>query len=52
MEVVDAELLARAILFGLESPKAKNQTYNVTNGDVMEWRNVGCNHPRFWFVAG
>ena len=40
MEVVDAELLARAILFGLESPKAKNQTYNVTNGDVMEWRNV------------
>ena len=40
MEVVDAELLARAILFGIESPKAKNQTFNVTNGDVMEWHNV------------
>ncbi len=40
MEVVDAELLARAILFGLEAPKAVNQTFNVTNGDVMEWRNV------------
>lgn len=40
MESVDAELLGRAILFGLESPKAQNQTFNVTNGDVMEWRNV------------
>lgn len=40
MEVVDAELLARAILFGLDSPAAKNQTFNVSNGDVMEWHHV------------
>lgn len=40
MEVVDAELLARAILFGLGSANARNQTFNVTNGDVMEWRNA------------
>lgn len=40
LEVVDAELLARAIQFGLESANAKNQTFNVTNGDVMEWRHV------------
>ncbi|MFN3239855.1 MAG: NAD-dependent epimerase/dehydratase family protein [Pseudomonadales bacterium] len=49
MEVVDAELLGRAILFGLESAKASNQIFNVTNGDVMEWANLW---PAFTRVFG
>tara|TARA_R110002073_G_scaffold5619_2_gene34492 strand:- start:2391 stop:3461 length:1071 start_codon:yes stop_codon:yes gene_type:complete len=40
IEATDADLLARAILFGLESDKARNQIFNVTNGDVFEWRNM------------
>lgn len=40
IEAADADLLARAIIFGLESDKAKNEIFNVTNGDVFEWRNM------------
>lgn len=40
IEATDADLLARAMIFGLESTKAENQTFNVTNGDVFEWRNM------------
>ncbi|MFT5011646.1 MAG: nucleoside-diphosphate-sugar epimerase [Patiriisocius sp.] len=40
IEATDADLLARAIIFGLESGKAKNEIFNVTNGDVFEWRNM------------
>jgi len=40
IEAVDADLLARAIAWAAESPQARNQIFNVTNGDVFTWANV------------
>jgi nucleoside-diphosphate-sugar epimerase len=40
IEAVDADLIARALAWAAESPAAKNQTFNITNGDVMVWENV------------
>lgn len=40
IEATDADLLARAMIFGLASAKTENQTFNVTNGDVFEWRHM------------
>jgi nucleoside-diphosphate-sugar epimerase len=39
-QAVDADLLARAIAWAGESPAARNETFNVTNGDVFVWENV------------
>lgn len=39
-EGVDADLLGRVIRWAGESPAARNQAFNVTNGDVMTWRGV------------
>src|SRR5258708_5555990 len=39
-QAVDADLLARAIAWSGEAPAAKNEIFNVTNGDVFEWPNV------------
>ncbi|MGH9114789.1 MAG: hypothetical protein ACRDWW_03070, partial [Acidimicrobiales bacterium] len=39
-EGVDADLLAHALAWAAVSPAAANQTFNITNGDVMVWRNV------------
>jgi len=36
-EATDADLLAEAILWAGQSKRARNETYNVTNGDVLEW---------------
>ena len=41
VEVTDAGLLARAVLWMLEAPAARNRAFNVTNGDVFRW-------DRFW----
>ena len=41
MEVTDANLLARAILWLLQTPAAANRAFNVTNGDVFRF-------ARFW----
>ncbi len=38
IEVVSAELLARAIAWAGMSPSARNEIFNVTNGDVLVWR--------------
>jgi nucleoside-diphosphate-sugar epimerase len=38
LEVVSAELLARAIAWTGSSPNARNEIFNVTNGDVLVWR--------------
>jgi nucleoside-diphosphate-sugar epimerase len=38
LEVVSAELLALAIAWAGTSPNARNEVFNVTNGDVMVWR--------------
>lgn len=39
-QAVDADLLARAIAWAGETPVARDQTFNVTNGDVFSWPNV------------
>jgi nucleoside-diphosphate-sugar epimerase len=39
-EGVDADLLGRAIRWAGETEAAANQAFNVTNGDVMNWRAV------------
>ena len=39
-EAVDADLIAQALAWGAQSPAARNQTFNITNGDIIVWRNV------------
>lgn len=39
-QAVDADLLARAIAWAGEAPAARNETFNVTNGDVFTWPNI------------
>ena len=39
-QAVDADLLARAIAWAGEAQAARNETFNVTNGDVFTWPNV------------
>lgn len=39
-EGVDADLVGRAISWAGEAPAARNQAFNVTNGDVMTWRDT------------
>ncbi|HLZ83833.1 MAG TPA: NAD-dependent epimerase/dehydratase family protein [Caulobacteraceae bacterium] len=39
-EAVDTDLIARALAWAAEAPVARGETYNITNGDVMVWKNV------------
>ncbi|HEY0182628.1 MAG TPA: NAD-dependent epimerase/dehydratase family protein [Rhodopila sp.] len=39
-QAVDADLLARAIAWAGEAPAARDETFNVTNGDVFTWPNI------------
>ena len=39
-QAVDVDLLARAIALAGEAEAARNQAFNVTNGDVFTWENV------------
>ncbi len=39
-QAVDADLLARAIAWAGEAETARNETFNVTNGDVFEWDTI------------
>jgi nucleoside-diphosphate-sugar epimerase len=39
-QAVDADLLARAIAWAGDNPVARNETFNVTNGDVFTWPNI------------
>lgn len=39
-QAVDAGLLARAIAWSGEAESARNEIFNVTNGDVFVWPNV------------
>lgn len=39
-EAVDARLLARVFAWAATAPSAAGQHFNVTNGDVFEWRNL------------
>jgi nucleoside-diphosphate-sugar epimerase len=40
LEAVDADLLARAIAWAGGSERARNEVFNITNGDVFIWENV------------
>ena len=39
-EAVDADLLARALAWAATAAAARNETFNVTNGDVFVWHHV------------
>src|ERR1700746_444501 len=39
-EAADADLVADVMVWAAESPKAANEAFNITNGDVFEWRNL------------
>lgn len=39
-EAVDSRLLARVFAWAASAPAAAGQHFNVTNGDVFEWRNL------------
>ena len=39
-EAVDADLVAHALSWATEEPKAWGGTFNLTNGDVFMWENV------------
>ncbi len=46
-QAVDVDLLARAIAWSGDAEAARNEAFNVTNGDVFTWENiwpavVGC----------
>ena len=40
IEVVSADLLARAIAWAASTVEARNEIFNVTNGDVLVWRDA------------
>jgi nucleoside-diphosphate-sugar epimerase len=39
-EAADADLVADVMVWASQSPEAANQAFNITNGDVFEWRNA------------
>src|ERR1700726_3777368 len=39
-ETTDAELFGRAALWALDEDKARNEIFNVSNGDVYRWRRL------------
>jgi nucleoside-diphosphate-sugar epimerase len=39
-EAADADLVADMMVWAAQSPRAANEAFNITNGDVFEWRNV------------
>src|SRR6201993_2484467 len=39
-ETTDAELFGRATLWALSNERAKNEVFNVSNGDVYRWRQL------------
>src|SRR5688572_7894680 len=39
-ESADASLVGQVMVGAAQSPQAENEIFNVTNGDVFEWRSV------------
>lgn len=39
-EALDARLLGDALVWAANAPAARNQHFNITNGDVFEWRSA------------
>ncbi len=40
LEALDSRVLAKSFVWAARAPEAKNQTFNINNGDVFEWRSV------------
>jgi nucleoside-diphosphate-sugar epimerase len=40
MEMTDAELLAKAMVWAGESDRCDGQAFNITNGDFIRWENI------------
>jgi len=40
LEAADARLIGRALVWAANADAARNETFNITNGDVFCWRNV------------
>jgi nucleoside-diphosphate-sugar epimerase len=39
-EAADTDLVADVMVWAAQSPQAANEAFNITNGDVFEWRNA------------
>jgi nucleoside-diphosphate-sugar epimerase len=39
-EMADADLVGRVMAWAAQAPQAANEVFNITNGDVFEWRSV------------
>jgi nucleoside-diphosphate-sugar epimerase len=39
-EAADADLVADVMVWAAQSPQAANEAFNITNGDVFEWRSA------------
>jgi nucleoside-diphosphate-sugar epimerase len=39
-EMADADLVGEVMAWAAQSPQAANEIFNITNGDVFEWRSV------------
>ncbi|WFU69278.1 SDR family oxidoreductase [Bradyrhizobium sp. CB2312] len=39
-EAADADLVGDVMVWAAQSPQAANEAFNITNGDVFEWRNL------------
>jgi nucleoside-diphosphate-sugar epimerase len=39
-QAADADLVADVMVWAAESPQAANEAFNITNGDVFEWRSL------------
>ena len=50
-DLTDASLLARAMTYIAMSPACRNETYNVTNGDTIRWREVWPKLAAYFEVA-
>src|SRR5271154_6374675 len=50
-ETTDAELFGRATLWALGEDKARNEIFNVSNGDVYRWRQLWNGLAAFYDLA-
>ena len=39
-QAIDADLIAQACAWAAQAPNARNETFNLENGDVFVWQNV------------
>ncbi|MGF6492164.1 nucleoside-diphosphate-sugar epimerase [Luteibacter sp. 621] len=49
-QVTDADLLGRATLWALESDAARDEVFNVTNGDHYRWKHLWADLARFFDI--